>query len=177
MLRIFICIVFLYTSILSQLKLIIAGKDAVKEEDFDEFISDSLVEDYEVSSISGSEDEDDSEFDCGNDLIKGFLGSRKQKIYVRLENGETVSFWKCLLLGDSEKIFFGHDLSGSIKDDDTPCVTVREVTEKLLNVFHEPRNNTHLRVILLVSGGHFAGCVFDGNSVVTHKTFHRLVLN
>ncbi|KAJ0478806.1 hypothetical protein HanHA300_Chr13g0503981 [Helianthus annuus] len=89
---------------------------------------------------------------------------------------KTVSFWKCLLLGDDEKIRFEHDLSGPIKDDDTPFVTVREVIEKLLNVINEPRNNTCLRVILLASAGHFAGCVFDGNTVVTHKTFHRYVV-
>ncbi|GKB79264.1 hypothetical protein Tco_0946159, partial [Tanacetum coccineum] len=38
-----------------------------------------------------------------------------------------------------------------------------------------PRDKTHFRVMLLASGGHFAGCVFDGNSVVAHKTFHRLL--
>ncbi|KAJ0860628.1 putative transcription factor C2H2 family [Helianthus annuus] len=79
-------------------------------------------------------------------------------------------------LGDEEKIRFEHDLSGPIKDDDTPFVTVREVIEKVLNVINEPRNNTCLRVILLASAGHFAGCVFDGNTVVTHKTFHRYVV-
>lgn len=96
---------------------------------------------------------------------------------VRLPDGEKISFWKCLLLGDSEKILLNHELPGFMKDDDMPCVTVREVTEKLLNVVNEPRNNTHLRVMLLASGGHFAGCVFDGNTAVTHKTFHRLLLN
>ncbi|KAJ0851465.1 putative ankyrin repeat-containing domain-containing protein [Helianthus annuus] len=99
--------------------------------------------------------------------------STKQKVSIRLPNGESVSFWKCLLLGDDEKIRFEHDLSGPIKDDDTPFFTVREVIEKLLNVINEPRNNTCLRVILLASAGHFAGCVFDGNTVVTHKAFHR----
>ena len=49
-----------------------------------------------------------------------------------------------------------------------------EVVEKLKSLTAEPRDNTHLRIVLLVSGGHFAGCVFDGDAVVAHKTFHRL---
>ncbi|KAJ0483683.1 hypothetical protein HanIR_Chr13g0667441 [Helianthus annuus] len=139
--------------------------------------SNSLLKDDDIiSSISGSEDEDNRESGGHGDLSRGLLGSTKQKVSIRLPNGESVSFWKCLLLGDDEKIRFEHDLSGPIKDDDTPFLTVREVIEKLLNVINEPRNNTCLRVILLASAGHFAGCVFDGNTVVTHKTFHRFVL-
>lgn len=48
------------------------------------------------------------------------------------------------------------------------------MVEKLKSLTAEPRDNTHLRIVLLVSGGHFAGCVFDGDAVVAHKTFHRL---
>ncbi|KAJ0860637.1 hypothetical protein HanRHA438_Chr13g0625811 [Helianthus annuus] len=147
------------------IKLSIAGKDTIKEDDFDEWSSNSLLK-----------DDDNREFGGHGDLSRGLLGSTKQKVYIRLPNGESVSFWKCLLLGDNEKIRFEHDLSGPIKDDDTPFLTVREVIEKLLNVINEPRNNTCLRVILLASAGHFAGCVFDGNTVVTHKTFHRYVV-
>ncbi|XP_024995936.1 ankyrin repeat and zinc finger domain-containing protein 1-like [Cynara cardunculus var. scolymus] len=159
------------------IKLSIAEKDTVKEEDFDEWISTSSVKDYDTSSISGSEDEDedDREFGHLSDLTRGLLGSKKQKLFLHLPNGELMSFWKCLLLGDSEKALLEHDLSWSMNDDDTSFVTLREVTEKLLNVIHEPRDNTHFRVMLLASGGHFAGCVFDGNSVVAHKTFHRYV--
>ncbi|KAL6990343.1 hypothetical protein U1Q18_048695 [Sarracenia purpurea var. burkii] len=45
----------------------------------------------------------------------------------------------------------------------------KEVIEKLKLLIHEPRDNTHLRVVLLASGGHFAGCVLDGNFVVPQK--------
>ncbi|KAI3829191.1 hypothetical protein L1987_03308 [Smallanthus sonchifolius] len=159
------------------IKLSIAGKDTIKEDDFNQSSSNSLVKDYDIiSSVSGSEDEDNREFGGHSDLTRGLLVSTKQKVFVRLPHGEMVSFWKCLLLGGSEKIIFEHDLSGSRKDDDTSFVTVTEVIEKLLNVINEPRNNTCLRVMLLASGGHFAGCVFDGNTVVTHKTFHRYVV-
>ncbi|KAI3701050.1 hypothetical protein L2E82_45693 [Cichorium intybus] len=152
------------TTILSQIKLSIAGKDTVTEDDFDEWTSNSIVNDYDALSISGSENEENAEF---GSLTRGLLESKKQKIFVRLSNGEMISFWKILL---------EHDLYGLIKDDNTPSVTIREVTERLLNVIHEPRNNTHFRVILLASGGHFSGCVFDGNSIVAHKTFHRYVI-
>ncbi|XP_035837617.1 ankyrin repeat and zinc finger domain-containing protein 1 isoform X4 [Helianthus annuus] len=147
------------------IKLSIAGKDTIKEDDHDI-----------ISSISGSEDKDNRESGGHDDLSKGLMVSTKQKVSIRLPNGESISFWKCLLLGDNEKIRFEHDLSGPIKDDDTPFVTVREVIEKMLSVINEPRNNTCLRVILLASAGRFAGCVFDGNTVVTHKTFHRYVV-
>nr|GEX48491.1 ankyrin repeat and zinc finger domain-containing protein 1 [Tanacetum cinerariifolium] len=159
------------------IKLSIAGKDTIKEDDFDEWTSDSLVKDYDdISSISGSEDEEDKDLGTHNDLNTGVLGITKQRFFIRLPDGETISFWKCLLLGDSEKLLFEDDLSGSMKDDDMSYVTVREVTEKLLNVIHEPRDHTCLRVMLLVSGGHFAGCVLDGNNVVAQKTFHRYVV-
>ncbi|KAI3829192.1 hypothetical protein L1987_03309 [Smallanthus sonchifolius] len=141
---------FAYISICVHIKLSIAGKDTIKEDDFGEWSSNSLVKDYDItSSISGSEDDDNREFGGHSDLHRGLLVSTKRKVFVRLPNGEVVSFRKCLLLGDSEKILFEHDLSGSLKDDDTPFVTVREVIEKLLNVINEPRNNTCLRVMLL----------------------------
>ncbi|KAM0072434.1 putative transcription factor C2H2 family [Helianthus debilis subsp. tardiflorus] len=157
-------------------KLTVAGKDTVKEDDFDEWTSDSLVKDYDISSISGSEDEDDRESSLHNDTNKELLGSNKRKIFVQLSNGEIVSFWKSLFLDDTVKLIFEHSKSGTMLDDVLPCVTEREMTARLRYVAHEPRDNTHFRVMLLASGGHFAGCVFDGNSVVAHKTFHRYVI-
>ncbi|KAI3829194.1 hypothetical protein L1987_03311 [Smallanthus sonchifolius] len=127
--------IYLVATIGIVIKLSIAGKDTIKEDDFGEWSSNSLVKDYDItSSISGSEDDDNREFGGHSDLHRGLLVSTKRKVFVRLPNGEVVSFRKCLLLGDSEKILFEHDLSGSLKDDDTPFVTVREVIEKLLNV-------------------------------------------
>ncbi|CAH1423089.1 unnamed protein product [Lactuca virosa] len=40
-----------------QIKLSIAGKDTVKEDDFDELTSNSIVTDYDISSMSGLENE------------------------------------------------------------------------------------------------------------------------
>ncbi|KAK9056241.1 hypothetical protein SSX86_027331 [Deinandra increscens subsp. villosa] len=157
-------------------KLTVAGKETLKEDDFDEWTSDSMVKDYDISSISGSEDEDDRESSLRNDMNKELLGSNKKKIFVHLANGEIISFWKSLFLDDSVKIIFEHSKSGTLLDDVLPCVTEKELTARLRYVIHEPRDNSHFRVMLLSSGGHFAGCVFDGNSVVAHKTFHRYVI-
>ncbi|KAL0425881.1 UNVERIFIED_CONTAM: Ankyrin repeat and zinc finger domain-containing protein 1 [Sesamum radiatum] len=113
------------------IKLSIAGKNIIKEEDFDEATSDSLCKDYDVSSISGSEDEDERETSLPPDKQQESGGVSKSKIFIQLQNGERVSVW---------------------------------------------RDNTCLRIVLLARGGHFAGCVFDGNSLVAHKTFHRYVV-
>nr|XP_043619092.1 ankyrin repeat and zinc finger domain-containing protein 1-like isoform X2 [Erigeron canadensis] len=157
-------------------KLTVAGKATVDEEDFDVRISDSLAQDYDISSISGSEEEDDRESNLRSDLNKGLLGSSKTKIFVHLASGEITSLWKCLFLDDTMKILFEHNKSITMSNDVFPCITEREMTEKLCNVICEPRDNTCFRVMLLASAGHFAGCVFDGNSVVAHKTFHRYVI-
>ncbi|CAK9186501.1 unnamed protein product [Ilex paraguariensis] len=160
------------------IKLTIAGKDTVKEEDFDELTSDSLCKDYDISSISGSEeDDDDKESSLRNDLHR-VLGERvRNKIFVHLRTGERLSVWKCLVLDESEYISLENDRSVAVDDGGyKPSLTEREVTEKLKYLIHEPRDNTRLRIVLLARGGHFAGCVFDGNSVVAHKTFHRYVV-
>ncbi|GMP43021.1 hypothetical protein CsSME_00012551 [Camellia sinensis var. sinensis] len=157
-------------------KLSIAGKDTVKEEDFDELTSDSLFRDYDISSISGSEDEDESGSFPQNNVHSGLSRSVKQKLYIHLPKGERVSIWKCLLVNEADNILFENDKL--VAGDDggfMRCLREKEVIEKLKFLIHEPRDNTHLRIVLLASGGHFAGCVFDGNSVVAHKTFHRLV--
>ncbi|KAK3036339.1 hypothetical protein RJ639_031746, partial [Escallonia herrerae] len=162
------------TQLISLIKLSIAGKDTMKEEDFDELTSDSLFKDYDISSISGSEDEDDKESGLSNDVKRWFGESLKKKLILHLQTGERVSLWKCLVLGETENISFQND--DSVVDGGVPCQTEREVIEKLKFAANEKRDNTHLRVVLLAKGGHFAGCVFDGNSVVAHKTFHRYVI-
>ncbi|KAJ9680903.1 hypothetical protein PVL29_020033 [Vitis rotundifolia] len=152
-------------------KLSIAGKGIVKEEDFDELTADTLFKDYDISSISGSEDEVDKGSWAQNDMHKGSDENVKRKLFIQLQTGEKVSLWKCLVLDESENILYENDPGCCM-----PYLKESDVIEKLKTVIHEPRDNTHLRVVLLASGGHFAGCVFDGNSVVAHKTFHRYVV-
>ncbi|EXB52676.1 hypothetical protein L484_022453 [Morus notabilis] len=153
-------------------KLSIAGKNIVKEDDFDELTSDSF-KDYEVSSISGSEDEVEKEIHPR----KGAFENLKRKVFIRLQTGERVSVWKCLVMNESEDILFENDKEGSFGNGETePCLKEKDVVERLKSLVNEPRDNTRFRVVLLASAGHFAGCVFDGNSVVAHKTFHRYVV-
>ncbi|KAK4418746.1 Ankyrin repeat and zinc finger domain-containing protein 1 [Sesamum alatum] len=158
------------------IKLSIAGKNIIKEEDFDEATSDSLYKDYDVSSISGSEDEDERETSLPPDRQRESGGVSKSKIFVQLQNGERVSVWRCLLLDESEHVSFETDKLLVVDGAGDTYLTQREVIEKLKYILHEPRDNTHLRIVLLARGGHFAGCVFDGNSLVAHKTFHRYVV-
>ncbi|KAI3444669.1 hypothetical protein Pfo_001334 [Paulownia fortunei] len=158
------------------IKLSIAGKNIIKEEDFDGATSDSLCKDYDVSSISGSEDEDERESSLLADRQREFGGVSKSKIFVQLQNGERVSVSRCLLLDESENISFETDKSLVMDGAGVIYLTQREVIEKLKYILHEPRDNTCLRIVLLARGGHFAGCVFDGNSLVAHKTFHRYVV-
>ncbi|XP_004492649.1 uncharacterized protein [Cicer arietinum] len=148
-------------------KLTIAGKSIVKEDDFEVLTSD-FVKDYDVSSISGSEsdDDDDSENESlGQNVLRGKSGeSFKQKLFVCLQTGQRVSLWKCLIMNVSENVLY--------EDEQVQ----KHLVERLKSLTVEPRDNTRLRIVLLASGGHFAGCVFDGDTVVAHKTFHRYVV-
>ncbi|XP_057435504.1 uncharacterized protein LOC130728153 isoform X2 [Lotus japonicus] len=147
-------------------KLTIAGKSIVKEEDF-EVLTSEFVKDYDVSSISGSEsDDDDSENESHsqNQVLDKYGQSFKQKLFIRLQSGQRVSVWKGLIMNVTDSVLYGSE------------EVEKDVFEKLKSLTIEPRDNTRLRIVLLASGGHFAGCVFDGDVVVAHKTFHRYVV-
>ncbi|XP_051144013.1 uncharacterized protein LOC127260338 [Andrographis paniculata] len=156
------------------IKLSVAGKNIIKEEDFDEEKSDMLCRDNDVSSISGSENEDDREGSLHPRQESG--GISKKKLFIQLQSGERVSVWRTLILDESEHVSFENDKSIVMDRAGDVYLTPKEVIEKLKYVLHEPRDNTYLRIVLLARGGHFAGCVFDGNSLVAHKTFHRYVV-
>lgn len=148
----------------------IAGKTIIKEEDLDKTDPDSLFDDLEVSSVSGSEDETENVTASDRGLsIRGKEEFRK-KLYFRQNSGDTVSIWRCLVFKEQEEPFFDckSDHMGS-----TLCVQEDEIINRVKRLTCEPRDASHLRIIILTSGGHFAGCVFDGNSIIAHKTFHR----
>ncbi|CAJ2671123.1 unnamed protein product [Trifolium pratense] len=147
-------------------KLTIAGKNIVKEEDFEDLTTD-FVKDCDVSSISGSEsDDDDSENESRGQIeVRGKSGeSFKQKLFICLQTGQRVSLWKSLIMNVSENVAY--------EDEQVQ----KNLVERLKSLTVEPRDNTRLRIVLLASGGHFAGCVFDGDTVVAQKTFHRYVV-
>lgn len=132
-------------------------------------ISESLFEDCDLSSISGSEDELE---DCNTSQIGGAsekgddIGRRK--LFFHLNSGDVVSLWKCVIHsehGDHSNNFYSNNIAAHNNTE--------EMVDRLRSLICEPRDKTRLRIVLLASGGHFAGCVFDGASVVAHKTFHR----
>ncbi|CAN8310820.1 unnamed protein product [Cochlearia groenlandica] len=150
------------------IKLTVAGKPTLKEEDVDELTSES-VQDYDVSSLSGSDDESESRplfhFDAAH------KGIDKKKLFIRLLSGHIVSIWKCLVLDEAVKVSYGND-----PVDDSGSLGENEVTHRLRNFIRENADDSKMCVVLLASGGHFAGTVFNGKSVVAHKTFHRYVV-
>ncbi|CAN6466494.1 unnamed protein product [Victoria cruziana] len=161
-------------------KLIVAGRNTICEDEFNELGGESSFNDYEISSISGSDEESDHETDpkCGSlqDFRKD-AASAKQKLMLSLPSGEIVSVWKCLLLADMEDILLENDSTNSeITSQCIPCLQEVDVVKRLERLVCEPHDGTYLRIVLLISGGHFAGCVFDGGSIVAHKTFHRYVV-
>ncbi|KAL2607074.1 hypothetical protein AAZV13_09G222900 [Glycine max] len=154
-----------FKSDIHRFNLTIAGKNIVKEEDF-EVLTSEFVKDYDVSSISGSEIDDDSETESQSQSVLCDKSSKsfKTKLFFRLQTGQRVSVWKCLIMNVTENVLYDNEKAEN------------QVVEKLKSLTAEPRDNTYLRIVLLASGGHFAGCVFDGDAVVAHKTFHRYVV-
>ncbi|XP_068650280.1 uncharacterized protein [Aristolochia californica] len=154
-------------------KLTVAGKSTINEDQLDELSSGVLLEACDISSISGSDDEVE-EGELPNTGVKGSEVT-KQKLLIRLNSGEIVSVWKCIIANESEGLTLDHD--SLIPKEYGGYMSMEEViVERLASLVSEPRHKTHLRIALLASGGHFAGCVFDGNSIVAHKTFHRYVV-
>ncbi|KAJ1702266.1 hypothetical protein LUZ63_002045 [Rhynchospora breviuscula] len=160
-------------------KLTSAGKKCVKEEDLQglDTENDSFFETLEVSSISGSEDESEEEESVRDQrLARKNRDLFKQKLYFRLNSGDTVSFWRCLLLNESEEISQSSDNKGTEHSEATNKIGQNELISRLKQLISEPRDKTCIRIVLLARGGHFAGCVFDGKSILAHKTFHRYVV-
>lgn len=154
-------------------KLSIAGKAIVKEEDFDELTSDSF-RDYDVSSISGSEDEIDRGAVSRTEAYRKTIENIRTKLLVNLRTGERVSIWKSLVLNESESVSYESEKEVSPISD--RCLSEKEVIGRLKALAQKAEGGKRVMVVLLATGGHFAGCVFDGNSVVAHKTFHRYVV-
>jgi hypothetical protein len=98
----------------------------------------------DVSSISGS----DSEEKDGSESSVMCLSFRLPKVYFTGDDNLLYSIYKCIAPDQkAEKSF-------SIK--------------QLWAVVDNP-----VWVIIMLSGGHFAGAIFQGNDIIAHKTFHR----
>ncbi|KAK8964056.1 hypothetical protein KSP40_PGU002473 [Platanthera guangdongensis] len=155
------------------IKLSVAGKNIVNEEEFDEQSFDSSFDAFDVSSISGSEDEIENGVVASLKTREGV----KQKLHIRLHSGEIVSVWRTLILDEAEDVTLDDfEVRHAKRDGSALIIGEDELTRRLKDLLSEPRDRTHLRIVLLLTGGHFAGCVFDGNSIIAHKTFHRYVV-
>ncbi|CAM0903267.1 unnamed protein product [Alopecurus aequalis] len=156
-------------------KLSVAGKTIIKEEDLDKVDADSLFDDLEVSSVSGSEDEMDIPASDHRLSVKGKEDFRK-KLFFHGHSGDTVSFWRCVLFKEHEEPFFDCKSGTMESHGSTSFVHEDEMISRVKHLACEPRDASRLRIIILTSGGHFAGCVFDGNKILANKTFHRYVV-
>ncbi|KAL5213799.1 hypothetical protein ABZP36_002951 [Zizania latifolia] len=157
-------------------KLTVAGKTIIKEDDLDKADPDSLFDDLEVSSVSGSEDEHENGSTSDRGLSVKGRGEFRKKLYFRCHSGDTISIWRCIVLKEHEEPFFDSKSGQMESHGSTSFVQEDEMLNRVKNLACEPRNASRLRIIILASGGHFAGCIFDGNSVIAHKTFHRYVV-
>jgi len=155
----------------------IVGRGPLNEEEFEEVAQGTFLKDDDISSISGSDEESDDPITYGwqprTESVNRSL-SMKNQILISLWSGEIVSIWRSLLLGDREDLLPEHNNS-MVKENDAKglCLADKEVIGRLRSLVQESRDQKNLRVVLLASGGHFAGCVFDGNNTLAHKTYHR----
>ena len=71
------------------------------------------------------------------------------------------------------KILNGLEQEPMVKENDAKglCFSDKELIGRLQSLVQESRDQKNLRVVLLASGGHFFGFVFDGNNIVAHKTY------
>ncbi|XP_067650118.1 tRNA endonuclease ANKZF1-like [Haliotis asinina] len=161
------------------LKLRLKGSNFVCEDEFEKIAGD-------VSSISGSEDESelsDTDTDTGGGRGKSkpmaipqhmrgasahsgtdseseggmtIEGTARKypKVYFKNKDGELISVFRCLLYHKKKPPTTQTDLIATATD--------------------LPRKTKW--AICMTAGGHFAAAVFEGETLVVHKTFHRYVV-
>lgn len=158
----------------------IIGRGPLNEDEFEEVAQGTFLKDDDISSISGSDEESDDPITCGwqtqTESVNRSMNMKNQ-ILISLQSGEIVSIWRNLFLGDREDLLPEHNNS-MVKENDAKGLALadKEVIARLQSLVKESRDQKNLRVVLLASGGHFAGCVFDGNNILSHKTYHRYVV-
>lgn len=146
------------------LKQKLMGKPILSEDAFEETVS------GELSSISGSDSDKDDDGDLTldssqsgklpiNDLLpeerdvtkSNSTGRQHPKLFFVSGEGEILSVYRSVL--------------HSVKN-------IPANSDVILSMFTN-LPNASCWIILMTAGGHFAGAVFKGNDVLTHKTFHR----
>ena len=99
----------------------------------------------DLSSISGSESDSDDELktterDDDHGALQGKGADRSPYLHFSSEEGSTHSIYRCIIPGSQSNMEPGHDLGHA------------------LQALREPQ----MWIILMRSGGHFAGAVFKG---------------
>lgn len=158
-------------------KMRVLGRPAVGEDEFD-----ALVEDDDVASISGSDDEYEDEYD-ESESRENQGGSLGPYCIFRVRAGDSdpqsVGFWKCLAIPDA-------------RSRQTPT------TKAVYDDFCLAMEETQRWAVIMLQGGHFAAAVYEvvkpSDKVlgadtkthgeltdlcmreVQHKSFHRYVV-
>eukprot|EP00250_Pteridium_aquilinum_P014954 c22301_g1_i1 orf=90-2060(+) len=159
----------------------LAGKEPVSEEEFEVLAQGQHQRDDDVSSISGSEEEDSDSSDEEGRFHAHSLPASKSSCYNNISmllqsSNEIATFWKCVVLRDNEKLC-KHEVTSSFGTGN--FVTHDALLQRLKNfIMREGPEGKHLWLIVLSRGGHFAACVFDPKkgSILAHKTYHRYVV-
>eukprot|EP01134_Creolimax_fragrantissima_P000285 CFRG0285T1 len=154
------------------------GVDCITEQEFEDKIDD-------LSSISGSgSDNEISDSENSNTKTR----NRSSVTVFRAPHGLTYSVYTSILTrmvreeGTSEELLNGLRALALPRKTPTPDVSQRSevglrvnlgASEKV-DILHKPTNQTW--GVLLCSGGHFAGCIFDGLELRVSKTYHRYVV-
>ncbi|XP_026766805.3 ankyrin repeat and zinc finger domain-containing protein 1 isoform X1 [Pangasianodon hypophthalmus] len=126
----------------------LAGRSPVTVEEFEKKTGMG-----DVSSISGSDSEDDESHgedeSDGADGVISYGGRLSTRVLLQNSQGQYLCLYRCAVqkrTNDSEA----------------------NLVDSLLNVSEKT-----VWVILMTGGGHFAGAVYKGKEVLQHKTFHR----
>jgi hypothetical protein len=124
----------------------------------------------ELSSISGS-DTSESESDKDDFAMEGTAPTIPENLLVDIETSEGKAKHERshpkLFLCNSDNCVFSVYRATMYSPKNIPEEEI-ELINKLKKLPEES-----LWMILMTAGGHFAAAVFDGDSVVAHKTFHR----
>ncbi|KAI5062222.1 hypothetical protein GOP47_0022761 [Adiantum capillus-veneris] len=155
------------------------GKVPISEEGFEVLAQGQHQKDDDVSSISGSEEDDIDSSDEGEANHHKSFSTSKLQNYVSVmlpSSDEIATFWKCVVSRDNERLSKHEDKIGLGGRD---LVSEEALLQRLKKFIpREGPEESSLWAILLLRGGHFAGCVFEckKGSILAHKTYHRYVV-
>ncbi|KAL1494415.1 hypothetical protein ABEB36_010017 [Hypothenemus hampei] len=120
------------------LKQSLQSRPRIKEEDFNK-----KTENDDVSSISGSEEEEEDSLDT--------IASAQGKIFLKNQQGLVFSLYRGIFLFDKKEEVSSLDFFKCYKEN---CCVNKQWT------------------IIMLGGGHFAGAIFNDSTPILHKTFH-----